>query len=87
MKRSEHRILTTHVGSLIRPQELRDLAPASQEPKDPAQYATALAKATAEVVEKQAEIGIVLLNEVGHEFGQTGRRTSSRRCAALQTTR
>jgi len=63
MKRSEHRILTTHVGSLIRPQELLDLAPAGQEPKDPALYATALAKATAEVVKKQAEIGIDVISD------------------------
>ncbi len=63
MKRSEHRILTTHVGSLVRPQELRDLAPAGQAPKDPAQYEAVLSKATAEVVRKQAEIGVDIVSD------------------------
>jgi 5-methyltetrahydropteroyltriglutamate--homocysteine methyltransferase len=69
MKRSEHRILTTHVGSLIRPQELRDLAPPGQEPKDPAQYNAALCKATSEVVRKQAEVGIDIVSD--GEYGKS----------------
>ena len=69
MKRSEHRILTTHVGSLVRPQELRDLAPAGQAPKDPAQYEAVLSKATAEVVRKQAEIGIDIVSD--GEYGKS----------------
>jgi len=63
MKRSEHRILTTHVGSLVRPQELRDLSPAGQSPKDPAQYEAILTKATADVVRKQAETGIDIVSD------------------------
>ena len=69
MKRSEHRILTTHVGSLIRPQELRDLAPPGQEPKDPVQYQAVLSKATAEVVRKQAEVGIDIVSD--GEYGKS----------------
>lgn len=63
MKRSERRILTTHVGSLIRPQELRDLAPAGEEPKDPVRYHDALARQTVEVVRKQAEVGIDIVSD------------------------
>jgi len=69
MKRSEHRILTTHVGSLIRPQELRELAPPGQEPKDPAAYNAALTKATAEVVKKQADVGVDIVSD--GEFGKS----------------
>src|SRR5581483_9135801 len=69
MKRSERRILTTHVGSLIRPQELRDLAPPGEEPKDPARYNAALARQTVEVVRKQAEVGIDIVSD--GEYGKS----------------
>jgi len=69
MKRSEHRILTTHVGSLIRPAELRELAPAGEEPKDPERYNAALREATRDVVRKQAEVGIDIVSD--GEFGKS----------------
>jgi 5-methyltetrahydropteroyltriglutamate--homocysteine methyltransferase len=69
MKRSENRILTTHVGSLVRPKELRDLAPPGQEPKDPAQYNAALCQATVDVVRKQAEIGVDIVSD--GEYGKS----------------
>src|SRR5580698_3520144 len=68
MKHSEHRILTTHVGSLVRPKELRDLAPAGEEPKDMAQYNAVLAEQTSEVVRKQAEVGIDIVSD--GEYGK-----------------
>src|SRR5580704_19322839 len=68
MKRSEKRILTTHVGSLIRPQILRDLAPAGQDPTDPDEYNAQLRQATAAVVKKQAEVGIDIVSD--GEFGK-----------------
>ncbi len=68
MKRSEERILTTHVGSLIRPQILRDLAPAGQDPADPEEYSVQLRQAVAAVVKKQAEIGIDIVSD--GEFGK-----------------
>jgi 5-methyltetrahydropteroyltriglutamate--homocysteine methyltransferase len=70
MKRSEHRILTTHVGSLIRPQELRELAADSQQ--DPAKrelYHSALRNAVAEVVKQQARLGIDIVSD--GEFGKS----------------
>ena len=69
MKRSERRILTTHVGSLIRPPELRDLAAAAE--KDPAQaarYDTALRQGVAEVVKQQAQCGIDIVSD--GEYGK-----------------
>jgi 5-methyltetrahydropteroyltriglutamate--homocysteine methyltransferase len=69
MKRSNDRILTTHVGSLVRPKELRELAPAGQEPKDLAQYNAALSRTTTDVVRKQAEIGIDIVSD--GEYGKS----------------
>jgi len=68
MKRSEKRILTTHVGSLIRPQILRDLAPAGQDPADPEEYNVQLRQAIAAVVKKQAEVGIDIVSD--GEYGK-----------------
>ena len=69
VRRSEHRIVTTHVGSLSRPPELLALnaARASGE-ADAAAYAEGLASAVAEVVTRQSEIGIDIPND--GEFGK-----------------
>lgn len=70
MKRSEHRILTTHVGSLIRPQELRDLAAAaSASPENKQKYEEGLRKAVADVVQRQAKAGIDIVSD--GEFGKS----------------
>jgi 5-methyltetrahydropteroyltriglutamate--homocysteine methyltransferase len=69
MKRSEHRILTTHVGSLIRPKTLLDVA---RDP-DPAHRETheqVLRRAVAEVVARQAKAGVDIVND--GEFGKSG---------------
>src|SRR5579872_7422259 len=66
MKRSENRILTTHVGSLVRPPELRAFTGTAKE-GDPA-YEAALRKATEDVVRKQAAIGIDVISD--GEFGK-----------------
>ena len=68
MKRSEKRILTTHVGSLVRPQILRDLAPAGQDPPDPEKYNAQLRQSVADVVKKQAEVGIDIVSD--GEYGK-----------------
>ncbi len=68
MKRSEHRILTTHVGSLVRPKELREMAPAGEEPKDLVAYNELLLKETIDVVRKQAETGIDIVSD--GEYGK-----------------
>lgn len=70
MKRSDDRILTTHVGSIIRPESL--LALASHKigpPKDVAAYEAVLQDAVKEVVAKQVAAGIDIVND--GEFGKS----------------
>ena len=56
MKRSTDRILTTHVGSLIRPPELREFIRARQtgKPYDKAAYEACLSASVKEIVRQQA---------------------------------
>jgi 5-methyltetrahydropteroyltriglutamate--homocysteine methyltransferase len=60
MQRSTDRILTTHVGSLARPDDLLDLmrARVAGQPYDATVYATRVRSAVADVVRKQVESGI-----------------------------
>ena len=70
MKRSTDRILTTHVGSLIRPPMLREFLAAKEagKPFDEAAYAKCLKECVAEVVRKQAGIGLDVVSD--GEFGK-----------------
>jgi 5-methyltetrahydropteroyltriglutamate--homocysteine methyltransferase len=70
MKRSTDRILTTHVGSLIRPPALREFLAAKEagKPFDEAAYAQCLKECVAEVVRKQADIGLDVVSD--GEFGK-----------------
>ena len=70
MKRSTNRILTTHAGSLSRPANLIEMnrARASGESKDDAAYAKCLAGAVADVVRKQRDAGIDIVDD--GEFGK-----------------
>lgn len=69
MKRSDQRILTTHVGSLIRPPELRELAAAAErDPSSTERYQTRLKQAVAEVVKQQEAVGIDIVSD--GEFGK-----------------
>jgi 5-methyltetrahydropteroyltriglutamate--homocysteine methyltransferase len=71
MKRSSERILTTHVGSLIRPAPLQEFLRAKQagRPYDHAAYETCLASNVAEVVREQAKVGIDVVSD--GEFGKS----------------
>jgi 5-methyltetrahydropteroyltriglutamate--homocysteine methyltransferase len=71
MKRSTDRILTSHVGSLIRPPALQEFLRAKQagKPYDEAAYAKCLKDSVAEVVHKQAETGIDVVSD--GEFGKS----------------
>jgi 5-methyltetrahydropteroyltriglutamate--homocysteine methyltransferase len=70
VKRSEDRILTTHVGSLVRPPELLASAAAAKEkPEAQKQYLDLLRAKTAEVVRRQAEAGVDVVND--GEFGKS----------------
>jgi len=71
MKRSSDRILTTHVGSLIRPPALQEFLRAKQagKPYDQDAYQTCLAHSVSDVVHKQAETGIDVVSD--GEFGKS----------------
>ena len=68
--RSDGRIPTTHVGSLIRPPELLKFIAARQarQSYDEAEYQSCLARSVAEVVRQQAQVGIDLPSD--GEFGK-----------------
>ena len=70
MKRSTDRILTTHVGSLIRPPALQEIMRAKQADKayDQAAYETCLKESVADVVGRQAETGIDVVSD--GEYGK-----------------
>ena len=65
MPHSHDRFLTTHTGSLPRPDDLIRMMYAKEEgvPVDPAALAARVRTAVAEVVRKQAEAGIDLIND------------------------
>jgi 5-methyltetrahydropteroyltriglutamate--homocysteine methyltransferase len=71
MKRSSDRILSTHVGSLIRPPELQEFLRAKQggKPYDRKAYDACLTGSVAEVVHQQAETGIDVVSD--GEFGKS----------------
>jgi 5-methyltetrahydropteroyltriglutamate--homocysteine methyltransferase len=71
MKRSTDRILTTHVGSLIRPPDLLPFIRARQngQPYDPQAYADCLASSVKTIVQKQTAAGIDVVSD--GEFGKS----------------
>ena len=71
MRRSTERILTTHVGSLIRPGPLLPFIRAKQsgQPYDEPAYADCLARSVQEIVQKQAAAGIDVPSD--GEFGKS----------------
>ena len=70
MKRSDTRILTTHVGSLIRPPELLELGAAAREnPQAERRYRDALERATEDVVRRQVDAGVDVVND--GEYGKS----------------
>jgi 5-methyltetrahydropteroyltriglutamate--homocysteine methyltransferase len=71
MKRSTSRILTTHVGSLIRPPQLLAFVRSRQDggPVDEQAYERFLKDSVAEVVRQQAQVGIDVVDD--GEFGKS----------------
>ena len=77
MKRSTERILTTHVGSLPRPVDLRAMwAKKAATAEDEATLQTRLRSAVGEVVRAQKEVGIDTAND--GEFGKPMRASTDR---------
>jgi len=75
MKRSTDRILVSHVGSLARPRDLMEMLVARNEgkPFDAEALARRTREAVADVVEKQIECGIDIIND-----GELGKSNFSR---------
>src|SRR4029434_7546124 len=75
MKRSTNHILTTHTGSLPRPRDLVDmvLRKEKKQPMDEDVLAIRVRSAVAEVVQRQAEVGVTVLND--GEQGKPGYST------------
>ena len=71
MKRSTDRILTTHVGSLIRPQPLQDFLRSKQsgKPFNHDLYDQCLTESVAGIVRQQAAAGIDVVSD--GEFGKS----------------
>jgi methionine synthase II (cobalamin-independent) len=65
------RILTTHVGSLVRPAELKAFLAAqrNRKPCDEAAFDACLHDSVADVVRQQADIGLDIIND--GEYGKT----------------
>jgi len=72
MKRSTDRILTTHVGSLPRPDDLRALILQKQQGQavDEAAFTARVKTAVSETVQRQAETGIDIVAD--GEMGRIG---------------
>jgi 5-methyltetrahydropteroyltriglutamate--homocysteine methyltransferase len=70
MKRSEDRILTTHVGSIPRPKAMLEMASVrTGPPKDPGAYAELVRSSVADIVKRQAASGIDIIND--GEYGKS----------------
>ncbi len=71
MKRSEDRILTTHVGSLIRPKAIQDILAARQNgvAVEEAYHSRVLTDSVAGIVKRQAETGVDVISD--GEFGKS----------------
>jgi 5-methyltetrahydropteroyltriglutamate--homocysteine methyltransferase len=71
MRTSTDRILTTHVGSLIRPAALQEVMRAKQagQSYDRAAYEACLKESVADVVHRQAEAGVDVISD--GEFGKS----------------
>src|SRR5436190_23942402 len=65
MKRSEERFLTTHTGSLPRPEDLIRMMFAKEEdvPVEPAALAARIREAVADVIKRQSAAGIDIVND------------------------
>ena len=75
MPHNTDRILTTHVGSLIRPPELQEFLRAKQggKPHDEVAYQACLKATVAEVVREQAEVGIDVVSDGSSASRSAGR--------------
>jgi 5-methyltetrahydropteroyltriglutamate--homocysteine methyltransferase len=65
-----HRIITSHVGTLPRPEELDAICRRYELPQDEAAFVSLIPRVVNDVVRRQAELGIAIVND--GEFGKRG---------------
>jgi 5-methyltetrahydropteroyltriglutamate--homocysteine methyltransferase len=85
MKRSTDRILTTHTGSLPRPNDLREMISARESRKlvEPGAFLTSVRNAVSETVRQQREVGLDVIND--GEAGKPGYSTYIKdRCTGFE---
>ena len=72
MKRSTHRILTTHGGALVRPPELAEMVRKrlANQPYDERAFTSTLKRSVAEVVKEQVDTGVDVVDD--GEYGKAG---------------
>jgi len=72
MQRSTDRILVTHVGSLVRPMSIRNILWARDHGQsyDEVAYTKTLRSEVADVVKKQADVGVDVVSD--GEYGKAG---------------
>lgn len=63
MKRSTDRVLTTHTGSLPRPEDVLALVRDKESGREAAGYAARVREATAEIVRRQRAVGLDVVND------------------------
>ena len=83
------RIRTTHVGSLVRPPALVEIMQAREhgEPVDPARHAEVLAASVADVVVRQAQIGLDVVSDGEYGKSDSWSRYVRERLGGFSTTR
>ena len=75
MRRSTERVLTTHTGSLPRPDDLLQAKESAPLP-DPAAFHARVRSAVAEIVQKQCELGLDVVNDGEQGKGDYSRSAS-----------
>lgn len=70
MRRSSHAILTSHVGALPRPAALEEICTRYALPRDDGSFRAVVPGMIADVVRRQAELGIAVVND--GEYGKRG---------------
>src|SRR5262245_23007253 len=70
VRRSTDRIIVSHVGTLPRPDELNVICGRNELPRDERAFTALVPSIVADVVKRQTELGITIVND--GEFGKRG---------------
>jgi len=70
MRRSTHGIITSHVGTLPRPEALDEICTRYELPRDDMSFTSVVPGMVADVVRRQADLGLAIVND--GEYGKRG---------------